>query len=289
VVLKLAFLGEASTQGVEASISGHIVEFERSVIVAPREPNPVSKVFKNPMDCTPPICIGKGKASDSNSSPSSLSVKCTITVFRDLKAIRPPSSDIHQHLDKLLQSQVGADVMFSVSGESFAAHKNILAARSPVFKAEFFGEMVEKTSKCVEITDMDPEVFKAMLHFIYTDMMPGEFVNQLEEVDRMAMAQHLLVAADRYGLDRLRIMSEQRLSLSISIDTVASALALAAQLNCSRLKAKCIEFMIEASSEELDTIMATEGYMHLEVSSPSLLTELLKAAHRNKRSRSTDA
>jgi speckle-type POZ protein len=289
VVLKLAFLGEASTQGVEASISGHIVEFERSVIVAPREPNPVSKVFKNPMDCTPPICIGKGKASDSNSSPSSLSVKCTITVFRDLKAIRPPSSDIHQHLDKLLQSQVGADVMFSVSGESFAAHKNILAARSPVFKAEFFGEMVEKTSKCVEITDMDPEVFKAMLHFIYTDMMPGEFVNQLEAVDRMAMAQHLLVAADRYGLDRLRIMSEQRLSLSISIDTVASALALAAQLNCSRLKAKCIEFMIEASSEELDTIMATEGYMHLEVSSPSLLTELLKAAHRNKRSRSTDA
>jgi speckle-type POZ protein len=120
-------------------------------------------------------------------------------------------------------------------------------------------------------------------------MMPGEFVNQLEAVDRMAMAQHLLVAADRYGLDRLRIMSEQRLSLSISIDTVASALALAAQLNCSRLKAKCIEFMIEASSEELDTIMATEGYMHLEVSSPSLLTELLKAAHRNKRSRSTDA
>ena len=68
-------------------------------------------------------------------------MECTVTVFRDLKAIRLPASDMHKDLCKLLRSRAGADVTFTVSGESFAAHKSILAARSPVFRAEFFGEI----------------------------------------------------------------------------------------------------------------------------------------------------
>ena len=52
-----------------------------------------------------------------------------------------PSSNLPQHLGQLLESHAGADVTFAVSGESFAAHKSILAARSPVFRAEFFGEI----------------------------------------------------------------------------------------------------------------------------------------------------
>lgn len=246
----------------------------------------MSKIFKHPSDCTDPVFLGRGTARYSQ-PPASLAVECTITMFRDLKRIRLPASDLHQHLEGLLQSQAGADVMFTVSGESFAAHKNILAARSPVFRAEFSGEMQEKASQCVEIKDMDPQVFKAMLHFIYTDMVPLDFNNQQEKVDGTVMAQHLLVAADRYGLDRLKLMSEHNLSLSIGIETVGSTLALAAQFNCSHLKTKCIEFITGGSSTNLDATLATEGYRHLEVGSPSVLTELLKATHRNKRSRLT--
>jgi len=42
---------------------------------------------------------------------------------------------------------------------------------------------------------MDADVFKVMLHFIYTDRAP-----ELDEEPEiaMAMAQHLLAAADRY-------------------------------------------------------------------------------------------
>jgi speckle-type POZ protein len=59
---------------------------------------------------------------------------------------------------------------------------------------------------------MDPQVD---LHFMYTDMAPYEFDNikNDEAVGGMVMAQHLLVAADRFGLDRLKLMSEHRLSL----------------------------------------------------------------------------
>ncbi|KAG2629467.1 hypothetical protein PVAP13_3KG468404 [Panicum virgatum] len=70
--------------------------------------------------------------------------------------------------------------------------------------------------------------------------------------------------------------------------TVASTLALAEQHGCSRLKAKCIEFIAGGSQENLDAMLATEGYKHLVASSPSVLAELLKAAHGKKRSRSPD-
>jgi speckle-type POZ protein len=76
---------------------------------------------------------------------------------------------LHQHLGELLQNQSGVDVTFVVSGESISAHKSILAARSPIFMAEFFGNMLERSSQCVDIQDMHPAVFKAMLHYIYTD------------------------------------------------------------------------------------------------------------------------
>ena len=57
--------------------------------------------------------------------------------------------------------------------------------------------MNERSSQSVRIEDIDADVFKAMLHFIYTDWAPE--LDQEPEV-AMAMAQHLLAAADRYVL-----------------------------------------------------------------------------------------
>ncbi|KAL6874008.1 hypothetical protein ACP4OV_014090 [Aristida adscensionis] len=222
----------------------------------------------------------------------SLTMECTIAVLKDLKdvTIAPPpppplpvpSSDMHQHFGELLLSQTGADVTFSVSGESFAAHKLVLAARSPVFMAEFFGGMEERSSKCVEIGDMDAGVFKAMLGFIYTDTVPE--LEEEEEPDQgaVAMAQHLLAAADRYGLGRLKLICKGKLAGGVDVDTAATTLALAEQHSCSLLKAKCVEF-ITGSPEKLDAVLATEGYKHLVASCPVVLTELLKAAHGRKK------
>ncbi|CAL5049202.1 unnamed protein product [Urochloa decumbens] len=91
-------------------------------------------------------------------------VECTIMVLRELaeSAVthRPandlvPSSGLHHHLGELLQKGTGSDVTLVVSGESFTAHKAILASRSPVFMAEFFGHMKEKRSQRVEIKGME--------------------------------------------------------------------------------------------------------------------------------------
>ncbi|OEL13882.1 BTB/POZ and MATH domain-containing protein 2 [Dichanthelium oligosanthes] len=214
----------------------------------------------------------------------SLTVQCTITVLKELPEIvipavtevPLPSSDLHRHFGELLQSQRGADVTFVLqSGDRFPAHKTILAARSPVFMVEFFGHMNERRSQSVRIEDMQAAVFKAMLHFVYTDTAP-----ELDEEPQAAatMAQHLLAAADRYGLDRLKLICEGKLSGGIDVDTAATTLALAEQHNCSLLKAKCVDF-IARSPETLDAVLATDGYRHLVESCPLVLTELLRATH----------
>lgn len=88
----------------------------------------------------------------------------------------------------------GADVAFHVAGESFSAHRFLLAARSRVFKAELCGAMKESTDigDCIWIDDMLPQVFNALLHFIYTDSLP-----QMEGQEEAMMAQRLLEASDR--------------------------------------------------------------------------------------------
>jgi speckle-type POZ protein len=47
-------------------------------------------------------------------------------------AIPVPPSDLSQHLGELLHCQAAVDVIFSVSGECFAAHKSVLAAGAPL-------------------------------------------------------------------------------------------------------------------------------------------------------------
>ncbi|KAK3139828.1 hypothetical protein QOZ80_5AG0391060 [Eleusine coracana subsp. coracana] len=135
--------------------------------------------------------------------------------------------------------------------------------------------MKETTSVCVEIKEIEPTVFKALLQFIYTDM-----VSELDENKKTmtAMAQHLLVAAHRYGLERLKVICERKIAHRIDCDTVASVLALAEQHGCSQLKAKCVEYIAGGSTANLRSILATEGFKHLQATSPSVLTELLMAA-----------
>ncbi|RCV39117.1 hypothetical protein SETIT_8G198000v2 [Setaria italica] len=179
----------------------------------------------------------------------------------------PSKTDLHRHLRDLLESNVGADVKFRVGRETFTAHRSILAARSPVFRAELFGWMKEKWAAQVRIDDMEPRVFGAMLHFIYTDSLP-----QIEG-DRRVMAQHLLVAADRYCLVGLKMICEDMLRNFIDTNTAATTLELAEQQGCRRLKERCLNFLKNPGNTI--AVMATDGFEHLMSSYPSLVKDLL--------------
>ncbi|KAM0823919.1 hypothetical protein ACQ4PT_070555 [Festuca glaucescens] len=285
VALQLVFLGGSRGSCSRASLGCQVIDLTGKIM--PSQEKSVMKRFHRPkqhMDLLKLMCRG-GLAASGYLKDDTLTVRCTITVPDDLpiptiaaatEEIVLPSTNFHQQFGELLRSGTGADVTFLVSGESLPAHKLILSARSPVFMAEFFGQMKEKCSGHVEVKDMDRAVFKAMLHFIYTDTVP-ELDQRLEEV--ATMAQHLLVAADRYGLDRLKLICEGKLSGGISVDTAATTLALAEQHNCAQLKAKCAEFIVSTPAV-LDAVLATEGYKHLAASCPSVLADLLKSSLR---------
>jgi speckle-type POZ protein len=279
--VKLVFLGIPRTSVVRAALTYRLVD--PTGVLNPSEEKSVPHVFQRPQDCTPAATLVQScdLAASGYLRGDSLVVECAITVLRELpvpaippeELPTPPSTNLDEHLGKLLQSRTGADITFVVSGQSFAAHKAILASRSPVFMAEFFGEMRENSSQRLEIEDIEAPVFKALLHFIYTDMVP-ELDQELEAV--ATMAQHLLAAADRYGLERLKLICEIKLSAGITVDTAATSLVLAEQHNCSQLKAKCVEFIVSTPAI-LNAVFATEGYEHLAASCPLVLADLVKS------------
>lgn len=188
-------------------------------------------------------------------------------------SVPAPLSDLQKHLGEMLTSKNGADITFLVSGEPVAAHRCVLAARSPVFMAELFGDMKEKDSQSIEIKDMEAEVFRALLQFIYTDALPEQ---DDDDVEAETMAYGLLEAADRYGMERLKLICAEKVHAGISVDTAAMALALAERHGCTKLKARCIEFIL-ASQENFHAVAATQGYKLLMDSCPSALNDLLVA------------
>lgn len=99
-----------------------------------------------------------------------------------------PDCRLPEDLGSIFESQKFSDVILCVGEKvSFSVHKAILAARSPVFSAMFEHEMEEKKQNRVDITDMDAEVLREMLRFIYTGKAP--FLDKLDA--------ELLAAADK--------------------------------------------------------------------------------------------
>ncbi|CAN6304769.1 unnamed protein product [Urochloa humidicola] len=188
-------------------------------------------------------------------------------------AVPPPPSDLHRHLGDLLVRQHGADVTFQVAGEAFCAHRYILAARSPVFKAELYGAMRESTSGvgvCIRIDDMAARVFEALLHFIYTDSLP-----EMEGQENVPMAQHLQEAADRYGVQRLKLICEEKLSACLDTNMVATTIWCWLNNTAATFSKRLAGIEFIKKSQALDAVMATDGFEHLIKSCPALLRELI--------------
>jgi ABC-type maltose transport system permease subunit len=66
--------------------------------------------------------------------------------------------------------------------------------------------MREAGGETIVIKDVQPDVFRALLHFIYTDSLPP--LDDVCIVDYGEMIRHLLVVADRYAMGRLKLISQ---------------------------------------------------------------------------------
>lgn len=214
-----------------------------------------------------------------------MTIECHLTVVKESELCRTkggleiqvPPSELSEQFGKLLLDEEGSDVIFSVRGETFPAHKIVLATRSPVFKAQLYGKMKETKARCVTVEDMQPAVFKALLSYIYTDALPV-LDDYIDGDDYSEIVKHLLVAADRYAIDRLKLLCASVLVQHLRVETVATTLALADQHGCQSLKDTCIEFM--APSDKMRAVVATQGYASVKRTCPSIIADVVEKARR---------
>ncbi|XP_044374846.1 BTB/POZ and MATH domain-containing protein 2-like [Triticum aestivum] len=205
-----------------------------------------------------------------------ITIRCVLTVMKEPRTedvstvmVQVPQSDLQTHFTNMLNHGEGMDVTFMIDSRTLRAHRCVLAARSLVFKAELFGQMKETTKRRVKINDMEPAIFEALLPFIYTDSWPSNC-----DLDQNAELQHLLVAADRYGLERLKIICEGKLCQKIDVQTVATTLALAEQHDATQLKNACLRYL--SSQEVLRAVKETDGFKHLTASCPWIMMDILE-------------
>lgn len=90
------------------------------------------------------------------------------------------------------------------------------------------------------------------------------------------MAHRLLEAADRYKVERLKLICEDMLCKRVSTSMVITTLVLAEQHHCQKLKAVCIKFLI--SPKNMEVILENGGFKQLQRSCPSVLMDLIQRA-----------
>ncbi|XP_025822274.1 BTB/POZ and MATH domain-containing protein 1-like [Panicum hallii] len=201
-----------------------------------------------------------------------------------------PPSDMMDQLRDMYASGHGTDVTFSVGGELLRAHRIIVAMRSPVFRAELYEEMAESRAHRVEVHGVRPDAFKALLRYIYTDddtfttspaaaaaASGGEDGDGGGEATTTAI-QDVLVAVDRYGVERLKLICEHRLREALGVGNVARMLAFAEDHHCAVLREACIRFI--ATCDRMGDLVATLGDAQLVSTRPLILIEVLEKSHK---------
>ncbi|KAH6927442.1 hypothetical protein HPB50_003477 [Hyalomma asiaticum] len=177
----------------------------------------------------------------------------------DMASRALPECSLTDDLLWLLETGNNADVTLAVGSETFRAHKNILAARSPVFQDMF--ENMTTDSDRVVIANVEPDVFADLLRFVYTGCAP-EFI---------AKPDSLLRAADRYKLDRLKSTCEQALISRLSVETAADMLILAHQHDAGTLCSRVLDFVCS----HIDDVVETPGWTTICKGHIELLEKLL--------------
>lgn len=171
---------------------------------------------------------------------------------------------------RLLDSGEFSDITIEASGVEFKAHKAILIARSEYFRAMLTHNTIEANTGQVKVSDIDPQVMRAVLRFIYSgnieinsieesieeDEPEGEEVleERNKDEDEIIAQNHsyhrhsfvidLLKAADRYQLEDLKLHCELVLCDRISSNSAPDLLKLAHIYRADNLKSRVIQFTI---------------------------------------------
>ena len=156
------------------------------------------------------------------------------------------SEDCHlevcNDLGKMFVEKKLCDVKIICEDEtSFDGHANILAARSPVFRAMFQSDIVWKNERQVKIKGFTSKTVRQMLNFMYT----GAFELNDKKATDTEDIEELLKAADQYLLESLKKICETILGNALDFSNCLHLLILGDMHQADQLKKKAMEFVVE--------------------------------------------
>ncbi len=191
---------------------------------------------------------GYSKSTTTSGSLNSLALSSTVV---------NQSSSLVGDFGQLYPNHSSSDICFIVECREFRAHKFILSTRSPVFAAMFqHSEMKENQENRVVVQDISPDIFDALLRFLYTDQV------DLSTVDATA----LLIAANRYLIPLLKFRCEESLSQHLTTANFSELLVLADLHGALRLKKEAEDFFRLRSTD----ILKTDGWKNMAQTRPDL-------------------
>ncbi|GBG28284.1 Kelch domain-containing protein 10 [Hondaea fermentalgiana] len=172
--------------------------------------------------------------------------------------VEPPR--LTSDLAKLIDHELFSDVTFMVENRPVRAVRALLAARSEHFRALLFGGMREDLAKVIELPDIQYDVFRAVVEYLYTDAV--------EVTPELAVP--LLVASERYILPRLKSLCEVAIFKSITPVNCVQILLQAYMYNADSLKNICLDFIVD----NIVALRATPEFQELK-QEPELLMEII--------------
>lgn len=165
---------------------------------------------------------------------------------------------VNQLTDMFLY-QTNCDVQFHLPrDQKIGGHIFILSARSDVFATMFKIDMQEAKTGIVDIKDIQPEIFKELLHFIYS----GRTKESLTE----ETAQPLIIAAEKYDIKSLKNEGVRYLLTQIRADNAIDLLILGHLHLAEKLKNAALDFVVE----NFKTIFETDEWQALTEKYPEL-------------------
>ncbi|KAL9234222.1 hypothetical protein vseg_009117 [Gypsophila vaccaria] len=143
------------------------------------------------------------------------------------------------------------------------AHKAVLASRSPVFKAMLESEMEESRSGTINISDVSYDALRAFVKYLYT----GDAC--LDE----QMACDLLVLAEKYQVNHLKLYCEKFLVSKLNWDNAVMSFSFAHRHNGKHLQDSALSMI----TDKMDDLIKSQEYAHLVEKDPRLLVEIYEA------------
>ncbi|GBL92280.1 Protein roadkill [Araneus ventricosus] len=165
-------------------------------------------------------------------------------------------------LKSMYNNSILCDMELRTSTQSFPAHKAILSARSTVFRKMFSGDMKEKKSGHVDITDLEEETVCRMLTYMYTDSL-GDL--------QMESASKLYTAADKYDITYLKRRCSSFLKDNVCPDTVCGVLVLADKYQDDDLKSDVHDYIMNHAKEVFDA----QEWKHLMTTNLQLAADVM--------------